>query len=66
MATKDIKVLTDDEKKVIASALRVQQKSHLRASNGAANPVIADEFKRLAVQCQSLANHFEYGQVDLG
>lgn len=68
MATgsKDVKVLSGDDKKVIANALRLYQKSMERAARAAANAAIKAEFERLAQNAQSLANHVEYGQIDMG
>ena len=67
MATgKDVKVLTAEDKKVIGNALRLYQKSMERAGRAAANGTIKTEFERLAQNAQSLANHVEYGQIDLG
>ena len=66
MAAKDVKVLSADDKKVIGNALRLYQKSMERAGRAAANDTIKAEFERLAQNAQSLANHVEYGQIDLG
>lgn len=65
MATEK-KTLSAEDKKVIADALRLQQKSFERAARASTIGAVKDALSAQAVKCQSLANHVEYGQLDLG
>lgn len=60
MATsKDVRSLTPEERQYVIDGLDLLQKSALRASKAATNPVISMEHSKIAAQASNLIMHFK-------